>query len=201
MHVLAVIAHPDPRSFTAAVMEAFIEGATAAGHTVEVADLAKEGFDPNWSATDNACYHGRGPVPADVLREQQRFDRADAVAFFFPIYWWSVPALLKGWIDRVVITGWAFSFKDGAIVGEMHDVPIHLFGVGGGNDAGYRKHGYDVSMTTQVENGVFRFSGVKDVHTHLMLDAESADVARREPHLRKAVEVARSLRARQPAET
>jgi putative NADPH-quinone reductase len=49
----------------------------------------------------------RATPPADVLAEQARIDRADALVLVFPIYWWSLPGLLKGWIDRVFVNGWA----------------------------------------------------------------------------------------------
>ena len=54
-----------------------------------------------------------GVASADVLAEQARIDRADTLVLVYPIYWWSMPALLKGWIDRVFSNGWAFDYSIG----------------------------------------------------------------------------------------
>jgi NAD(P)H dehydrogenase (quinone) len=54
------------------------------------------------SRADLDLYHGDpSALPDDILREQQRVERADMLVFVFPVYWWSVPGLLKGWFDRV----------------------------------------------------------------------------------------------------
>ena len=91
MHVLTVFDHPQRKNFPGAVLDAFVEGITQAGHTAEVADLHAEGFDPRFTAEDHAHFWG-GPRPADAAREAARIDAADALALVFPIYWWSFPA-------------------------------------------------------------------------------------------------------------
>lgn len=196
MNVLIVLAQPDTASFSAAVAEAVRKGAESAGHTVEVANLVTEGFDPRELQPDLDRYHGKSPAPPeDVLREQARVDRADALVVVFPIYWWSMPAILKGWIDRVFIWDWAFKIAGGKVVGTMRDIPVHVIGVGGGNDDGYEKHGYGVAFKTQIEHGIFRFCGLKRVDTHLLLESESANAAIREAHLKTAFGLGEALPA------
>lgn len=75
---------------------------------------------------DLDLYHGDArALPDEVLREQQRVERADMLVFVFPIYWWSVPALLKGWFDRVLTVNWAYKVaEDGRIVGNLRDAPV-----------------------------------------------------------------------------
>ncbi len=111
MHVLTVLDHPDPTSFSAAVAHRFLAGAEAAGHTSELADLHSEGFDPRWSLSDVEG-DKTGEVPIDVLKEQARIGRADAVCFVFPLFWWGMPAMTKGWVDRVWSWGWAYDQLD-----------------------------------------------------------------------------------------
>ncbi|GAA6176226.1 NAD(P)H-dependent oxidoreductase [Sulfitobacter pacificus] len=111
MHVLTILDHPNPTSFSAAIAQRFIAGAEAAGHSTELADLNAEGFDPRWSMADIEG-DDSGLAPPDVLREQTRIARADAVCFVFPLFWWGMPALTKGWVDRVWSWGWAYDQLD-----------------------------------------------------------------------------------------
>ncbi|MEQ8898361.1 MAG: NAD(P)H-dependent oxidoreductase [Roseovarius sp.] len=111
MHVLTILDHPDPNAFSAAVAHHFIKGATAAGHTVELADLHAEGFDPRWTMADITADNG-GIAPPDVAREQARIERADAICLVFPLYWWGMPSMTKGWLDRVWSWGWAYDQLD-----------------------------------------------------------------------------------------
>lgn len=86
MHVLIVLDHPNPQSFSHAVANRFAEGAVNAGHTTEIADLHAEGFDPRWSMEDIGS-DDTSEVPTDIKREQARIGRADAVCFVFPLFW------------------------------------------------------------------------------------------------------------------
>ena len=111
MHILVVLDHPNPESFSAAVAQEFINGAQQAGHSTELADLNAEGFDPRWTMLDIEA-HESGKTPSDILVEQERISRADAVAFVFPLFWWGMPATTKGWVDRVWSWGWAYDQLD-----------------------------------------------------------------------------------------
>jgi len=111
MHVLTILDHPNSSSFSAAVAQRFNAGAEAAGHTVELGDLHAEGFDPRWSMSDVRSDAG-SVVPTDVLNEQARIARADAICLVFPLYWWGMPAMTKGWVDRVWSWGWAYDQLD-----------------------------------------------------------------------------------------
>ena len=98
------------------------------------------------------------------MREQQRVERADMLVFVFPVYWWSVPALLKGWFDRVLTLNWAYKVADdGRIVGNLRDVPVRLIATGGSDLTGFDKHGYSTAIQTQIIEGVFGCCGVKNV--------------------------------------
>ena len=87
MHVLTVVDHPNPASFTAAAAAQFMKGAEAAGHTIEKADLHAEGFDPRWSMADIEA-DDTGIAAPDVRKEQARIARADAICLVFPLFWW-----------------------------------------------------------------------------------------------------------------
>lgn len=182
MHALIVIAHPVPTSLTHAVAARIAEA--GADHSVEIADLAAEGFDPQYSAADIAAYHGRAPMPADVAAEQARIDRTDDLVLVYPIYWWSMPGLLKGWIDRVFTNGWAYeSGPEVKLAKMLRRLRVHLVGVGGADHGTYERHGYFTAMERQIDHGIFDFCGARVVTSEFLLDVEAKDGT---PHLERA---------------
>lgn len=172
MHALIVVSHPDPRSLTHAVARAFAEGVQQSGeHTTELADLAAEGFQPSYHAGDRAAYQLHAPLPADIPGEQARIDRADALVLVYPVYWWSFPGQLKGWIDRVFSNGWAYDeTPDGRLLKRLDRLAVHLIGLGGADDGTYARHGYDRAMRTQIDHGIFDFCGAKVVTSEFLTD-------------------------------
>ena len=116
MHVFIVYCHPSHHSLTHALLESFVKGLEEAGHTHEISDLYAMGFCSDLSEAEFLRASGRDPkasLPADVLREQQKIVKADALLFFYPLWWSEVPAKLKGWFDRVYTQGFAFDYVDG----------------------------------------------------------------------------------------
>jgi NAD(P)H dehydrogenase (quinone) len=127
MHVLIVHAHMEPTSFTSALTGAAVSTITAGGHTVDVSDLYAMGFEAAagrhdfTTVADEKRFHyqteqakaaNEGAFEDQLAREQERVRRADVVIFAFPLWWGGPPAILKGWIDRVLSYG--FAYVDGA---------------------------------------------------------------------------------------
>lgn len=178
MHALIVVAHHEPRSLTHSVATQIAEGLTSANpaNTREIADLYAEGFQPVFGAADFAVHHREARPPADVLAEQARIDRADALVLVFPVYWWSMPALLKGWIDRVFSNGWAFDFAgDLKHVKKLQRLRVHLVGLAGADERAYERHGYGPAMKAQIDHGIFDYSGATVVSSTLMVESEVRD--------------------------
>jgi len=136
VNVLIVYAHPEPTSFSAAMKEAAQRVLAAAGHAVEISDLYAEGFNPaagRHDFTDVANpvrFHYQteqlhasktAGFSAELAREQARLLRADLLVFIFPMWWGGLPAILKGWFDRVCAYGVAYAdgkrFDQGYFVG------------------------------------------------------------------------------------
>lgn len=126
MHSLIVLAHPEARSFNAQLAETARQVLAAGAHTVEVADLYREGFEPREGAAHfpapadqepfNAMTEQRraaegGRLPIEVAQAIARLERADLVVFQFPLWWFSLPAILKGWLDRVFVYGDVYSSR------------------------------------------------------------------------------------------
>ena len=173
---LIVTAHPVENSLSQSLAQRIAGKLQEQGTQVEIADLHAEGFSPTMIRPDLDLYHGDvSALPDEVLREQQRVERADMLVFVFPIYWWSVPALLKGWFDRVLTVNWAYKVaEDGRIVGNLRDVPVRLVATAGSDIAGFDKHGYSAAIQSQIVEGVFGFCGLKNVTLDILYQADSA---------------------------
>ncbi len=175
-NALIVTAHPVENSLSHSLAAGIAARLREQGTQVEIADLHAEAFTPAMLLPDLALYHGDASAPpADVVREQQRVERADMLVFVFPVYWWSVPGLLKGWFDRVLTLNWAYKVaEDGRIVGNLRKVPVRLIATAGSDVAGFDKHGYSTAIRTQLVEGVFGFCGLKDVTLDILYQADTA---------------------------
>ncbi|GAC70832.1 NAD(P)H-dependent oxidoreductase [Gordonia soli] len=160
MSSLVVVSHPDPGSLTQHAARSVAEALRATGEPVEFADLAAEGFDPSFGTADLDLFRGTGEMPDDVATEQRRIDRADHLVVVFPMYWWSFPALLKGWIDRVFVNHWAYEFSPGgSFEAKLGRLTVHLLVVAGDDAESFRRHGVDVAVGTQIERGIIEYCG------------------------------------------
>jgi len=163
MKTLLVITHPRRNSLTARVAEIFAEGVAGNGHEVEWADLVEEGFDPVMREQDEPDWDDpRKCYSAEVQREMARIERNDATLMIFPVYWWSVPALLKGWIDRVWNNGWAYG---DAVFPQRR---VWMIGIAGNNAEAFTARGYDSAMQTQLDIGTLDYCGVRERRLELL---------------------------------
>jgi NAD(P)H dehydrogenase (quinone) len=173
MKVLVVLDHPRRDSLTGAATDAFMAGLRAAGHAPELADLFREGFDPRMPPADEPDWNDGDKRYSDaVLAEQARVARNDAVALIFPVWWWSVPAMTKGWIDRVWNNGWAYGSRTLAGKRGM------MIGIAGAGSASYVKRGYDQAMRVQLGVGILDYCGLENGGVHLLYGAIETDEAR-----------------------
>jgi NAD(P)H dehydrogenase (quinone) len=185
VNTLIVTAHPDPTSLTAGIARQLREALEPGGAVV--ADLASEGFDPRFGLADRACYRGEGPVPADVVREQRRLETADHLVLVFPVYWWSMPALLKGWVDRVFINGWAFTIDESGTRRNLGELTVHLLAVAGDSAGTYERHGYELTLRTQIEHGIVDYVGARRGSVTFVHESEQDDADARRALVEDAV--------------
>jgi NAD(P)H dehydrogenase (quinone) len=175
MKVLVVFDHPRRDSFCGAVLDQFVAGLAKAGHAPEIADLRAEGFDPRLPVADEPDWDDGDKIySAEVLGEQARISRNDALAFVFPIWWWSFPATTKGWIDRVWNNGWAYGER------KLPHRKALLIGTASGDEAGYQKRGYDEAMRTQLLVGTMNYCGIEDARLEFFYDVMASAETRAE---------------------
>ena len=147
MNVLIVHAHPEAKSFNTALMTLAKEQLTQAGHSVEVSDLYEMNWNPVASADDFAQRKSpdylvyaleqrynfdQQAIAPDIAIEIAKLQKADLLILNFPLFWFSVPAIMKGWIDRVLISGVCYGgmrfYDQGGLKGKKALVTLTLGG-------------------------------------------------------------------------
>lgn len=116
MNILIVFAHPNPASFNAAMRQTAVGALSRAGHSILLSDLYSMHFNPALGKTE---------LQGDLRHIQPEIDkvrRADLLLFQFPLWWYTMPAIMKGWIDRVFAEGFAYAegkeFETGLLQGK-----------------------------------------------------------------------------------
>jgi len=110
MKVLVIYAHPNPESFTHAVLEQLQRGLTEARHDIQTIDLYQEAFDPVLVIDST---RRRRDLIHDAYTERYRrlLVEADQLIFVYPIWWHSMPAMMRGFIERTFVSGLAYTYK------------------------------------------------------------------------------------------
>ncbi|NOI66278.1 NAD(P)H-dependent oxidoreductase [Vibrio sp. 99-8-1] len=120
MRVLVVFNHPYEGSFCNALLNSVMNGLTSANHDIDLIHLDKDNFDPVMRAKDLQAFalartepeKAQQRLDPQVLQYKQRIEQADHIVFIFPVWWELMPALMKGFIDKVIFPGIAYQYKD-----------------------------------------------------------------------------------------
>lgn len=113
MRVLVVYCHPVPESFCAAVRDATLEAIAAKGCQGRIVDLYAENFDPVMRDNERREYNERAPIDPALAEHIAHLKWAEAIVFVYPTWWYGLPAMLKGWLDRVWAKDVAFALDPG----------------------------------------------------------------------------------------
>ncbi|PDP85592.1 NADPH oxidoreductase [Glycomyces fuscus] len=181
---LVVVAHHRSDSLTAAVAERAAARLEAAGYRVDLLDLHAEGFDPRNSEADEPDYSNRDKVYSDEVHAHiRRVHAAELIVPVFPVWWFGLPALLKGWIDRV----WNYGLAYGRSRSPMEGKRMLWLGLAG---LGERDPNADLVLDLlegPLRRGVSEYCGIFDVHTAALFDSEGQDLTgeARERHYRE----------------
>ena len=127
MHTFVLFDHPHEKSFCAAACGAIERGITRAGGTVDVENLYQSGFDPILRTSDLATYQEGKSSDPSVADYQRRISQADHLALVFPVWWQVMPALTKGFLDKVFLPGWAFEIgENGVSIGKLGHLRVTI---------------------------------------------------------------------------
>ncbi len=187
MKVLIVYAHPEPRSLNGALKDLAVSHLTSLGHEVQVSDL----YAMNWKAAadaDDFLNHPTGERLAyarasklafaggtqreDIVAEQQKLLWAQAVIFQFPLWWFSMPAILKGWVERVFAFGFAYGvgihdgerwgdrYGEGTLAGRRAMLSVTI----GGRAPHYTERGVNGALEDllfPIQHGIIYYPGME----------------------------------------
>jgi NAD(P)H dehydrogenase (quinone) len=177
MNILIVFAHPEPKSFNGALFSTAVRELKAAGHTVVTSDLYRMGFDPvsgrhNFTSVKDANYlklqveetHAtecKG-FAAEIENELRKLEACDLLLLQFPMWWFGMPAILKGWVDRVMAMGRTYGY--GAIydTGKFRGKRAMLSLTTGGPEESYLADGFNGDITAilrPIQRGILSFLG------------------------------------------
>ncbi|WP_328392128.1 NAD(P)H oxidoreductase [Nocardia sp. NBC_00416] len=166
---LVVVAHPRPDSLTAHIARLAARRLTAAGYRIDLLDLHAEGFDPRMTVADLPDWGNREKTYSlEVENQMRRILAADIVVAVFPVYWVQVPAILKGWIDRVWNYGFAYGRSKPRLAGKR---ALWLGLAGAADDDGV----VDLmrqSLSMQLDDGVAYYCGLAQSSVGLLPGAE-----------------------------
>lgn len=114
MKAYVVYCHPDPGSFTAALRDRAVDALNAAGHEVRMSDLYADGFEPSLSQPEWLDHLAPQHIHPDIVVYCENLRWCDALLFIYPTWWSGQPAMLTGWLDRVLVRGVAWELAQGA---------------------------------------------------------------------------------------
>jgi len=209
MKTLIIYAHPEPKSLNASLKNLAVETLESAGHDVLVSDL----YAMNWKAVVDAADFGpaassplqvprdsgrafdTGTLTPDVRAEQEKLLWADTIIFQFPLWWYAMPAILKGWVDRVFTYHFAYGvgehsatkygerFGEGTLAGRKALLSVTV----GGPESHYAPRGINGpidDLLFPIQHGILYFPGLEVLPpfvlygTDRMTDEEYPDVAK-----------------------
>jgi len=161
---LIVYAHPNPASYNHAVKEKVQSILELNGYQVSVRDLYQLKFDPILTGEDFKGIKTGNPK-ADVKAEQAFINAADLLVFVFPIWWFNMPSVLKGYIDRVLSYGFAYTFDAAAkqTKGLLTGKKVIILNTTGGPQEAYENNGLKDALSKTIDAGNFGFCGLEVV--------------------------------------
>ena len=203
MNVLIVFAHPEPRSLNGSLKDFAVERLRRAGHEVQVSDLYAMNWKAGLDADDNLAKQPgarfnpsmdsrqaflEGTQSEDIAGEQEKLRWADAIILQFPLWWFSMPAIMKGWVERVYAYGFAYGvgehsdthwgdrYGQGTLAGKRAMLVVTT----GGWASHYEPrgiNGYIDDILFPIQHGILFYPGMDVLPPHVIYRAGRLDEA------------------------
>ncbi|MQT57391.1 flavodoxin family protein [Pseudomonas sp. FSL R10-0399] len=186
--VLIILGHPSTDSFCGAIATCYFETATQAGREVRIVQLGALNFDP----VLHEGYNQIQTLEQDLLDAQTDIMWAEHLVFVFPLWWGGVPALLKGFIDRTFLPGFAFKYRQGKVFPDklLKGRTAHLL-VAMDTAPWYYKWVYWMPGLHQMRKHTLAFCGIKPLTTLMFGPVLTSTTTQRQRWLQQAMTLAR----------
>jgi len=162
MNHLIIYCHPNSTSFNRAIADALEAVSKALGHDTATRDLYEIGFNPVLNCSDLCAppeCQGR-----EVIQEQEFIAWANMLTFVYPVWWTGMPAMLKGYIDRVFCQNFAYTLQGDRFTGLLAGKKILIFNTTGLPSTFYSTQGMHEAMSLTTDRGIFELCGMEVLH-------------------------------------
>lgn len=163
MNHLIIYAHPNPASFNHALLQQVIKASEP--HSVVVRDLYALNFSPTLNWQELTASFAQEYAEA-VAQEHQHWRNADLITLIYPLWWMGFPAILKGYLDRVLTYGFAYQNGEQASLGLLGEKKMQQFVTLGNPTARYAEKGFLTALEQTLGKGLFEFCGIEQVDMH-----------------------------------
>ncbi|MCD0470661.1 NAD(P)H-dependent oxidoreductase [Flavobacterium sp. JAS] len=168
MKNLIIYAHPNSASLNHFFKQTVVESLENSGEEVIVRDLNQINFNPVLSLEDMQGQR-MGQIADDVKAEQDFITWADQIIFIYPIWWTGMPAIMKGFIDRVFSYGFAYRYDQGVQKGLLTGKKAIIINSHGKSKEEYEAMGMDKALTLTFDTGIFNYCGL-EIQNHFYFD-------------------------------
>lgn len=216
MNIFIILAHPERRSFNGALFDVAVSTLEADGHTVASSDLYRMKFDPvsdrsNFLSVKDPDYlklqieetHAseQHSFAQQIDAEMGKIESCDLMIFQFPLWWFGMPAILKGWVDRVFAMGRIYGYGHIYDTGKFRGKRALLSLTAGGPEEAYRKGAFNGDMQAilrPTQRGILQFVGFDVLAPQIHYAPVRADDAQRQAWLAEYAQRLHSIAAESP---
>ncbi|CAM4077472.1 NAD(P)H-dependent oxidoreductase [Zobellia nedashkovskayae] len=168
MKHLIIYAHPNVASLNFHLKQTVAQTLEQQNHEVVIRDLYNLNFNPILSLKDMSGQR-KGEVSKDVKKEQEYISWAEHITLIYPIWWTGMPAIMKGYIDRVFSYGFAYRYDAGIQKGLLKGKQTTIINTHGKSQAEYESIGMDKALSLTSDTGVFEYCGL-EIEQHFFFD-------------------------------
>lgn len=168
MRHLIIYAHHNENSLNHHLLQTVIESLASQNHEIVVRDLYAINFDPVFSLKD-IQEQRKGNLADDIKHEQEFITWAEHVTFIYPIWWTGMPAIMKGYIDRVFSYGYAYRYDQGVQKGLLAGKQTIIINTHGKSHEEYERIGMDKALSLTSDKGIFTYCGF-EINQHFFFD-------------------------------
>lgn len=163
MNHLIIYAHPNPDSFNHAILEKTVSASV--GNHVIIRDLYQLNFSPilQWQEFQQSITQ---QYAEDIKNEHQYWQDAELITLIYPLWWMGFPAILKGYLDRVLSYGFAYTNGDIESIGLLKGKKMQHFVTLGNSNEKYKEKGFLSAFEHTLGKGLFEFCGIEHVAMH-----------------------------------